>query len=450
MIRLLAAVLVLSAACPPVALARKVKVDGTLCVGQGAGSLLTATPERREALLATMADLGWTTLRVDFRWAAAEPSRGDDQLAIYDDLVTRAQAYGLKLIGVLTYGAPWAAAGSGGDEFYPPDDPADFANFAGRAARRFKRRVAAWEIWDAPNASGLTWKPATDAARYAVLAQAAAKAIRKADRKATVVTGGLASFEDLATYGSEWAFLDAAKRGRASFLNPFKAAGLQPYTYLAAAPEVDANGATSSLDHLIDAFRLRLVRLKVKRLAPWATAIGWPTSTTAPGVSEEEQARFLVRAATIALSDQVEKLCWTALSDDADAATTPQASFGLLRSGTGLPLDPKPAYTAAKVFAELTKNTRFVDDLRGRLELPNDAYAFSFQGVTKGIVTTVIVAWSTGAPVEVRLPVDALAANKIQAISILGEVTEKPKEALVVPLTLGPSPVYVVTKENAA
>ena len=446
--RLLAVAVLVALAVPPVALARKPKVDGILCVGQGAGSLLNATPERRESLLATLADLGWTTLRVDFRWAAAEPSRGDDQLALYDDLVARAQANGVRLIGVLTYGAPWAAAASGGDEFYPPDDPADFARFAAAAARRFKGRVAAWEIWDAPNASGLTWKPVADAARYAVLAQAAAKAIRKVDRKVTVVTGGLASFEDLATYGSEWAFFAAAKKARASFLNPFKAAGLQPYTYLASAPEVDANGTVSSVDHLIDAFRLRLVRAKAKRLAPWATAIGWPTSTTAPGISEEDQARYLVRAATIALSDQIEKFCWTALSDDEGAATIPEASFGLIRPGTTLPLDPKPAYTAAKVFAQLLAGARFVDDLRGRLELDNDAFAFSFQGVKQGIVTTVVVAWATHDGVDVHIPIDALSPNKIQVVSMLGDVTEKPKDALVAPLTLGPSPVYVITKAN--
>jgi hypothetical protein len=59
-----------------------------------------------------------------------------------------------------------------------------------------------------------------------------------------------------------------------------------------------------------------------------------------------------------------------------------------------------------------------------------------------------VVAWATHDGVDVHIPIDALTPNKIQVVSMLGDVTEKPKDALVAPLTLGPSPVYVVTKAN--
>src|SRR5262249_55624286 len=174
----------------------------------------------------------------------------------------RASAHGVKLLGILDYGNAWASnAAPAGDDRYPPDDPATFAAFAGTAAKRYRRRVAGWEVWNEPNnsLSGF-WKPAPDPAAYARLAKAAAKALRRADHKAQVVTGGLAPTFDIVTYGRDYGFFTAATMAKPSWFRRFTAAAIHPYTFLQAPPpEDDAPPTAPSVAHQLRDFRDRLV-----------------------------------------------------------------------------------------------------------------------------------------------------------------------------------------------
>src|SRR5262249_55892028 len=172
----------------------------------------------------------------------------------------RAAGTGFRLLAILDCGVDWAAAAAPpGDDRYPPDDPATFASFAAEAAARYRGRVQAWEIWNEPNnsLSGF-WKPAPDPGGYARLAKAAAAAIVRADRKATIVTGGLAPTFDLLLYQRDWGFFTEASKAERRWFRRFDAAALHPYTLMQAPPpEQDNLPLGPSVPHQISDFRDR-------------------------------------------------------------------------------------------------------------------------------------------------------------------------------------------------
>lgn len=76
--------------------------------------------------------------------------------------------------------------------FAPPDDPEDFAAWAGEFARRFGEHVQYYFIWDEPNLSSHWGQQPVNAAEYAAILSATARTIRTADGDAVVVAAPLA------------------------------------------------------------------------------------------------------------------------------------------------------------------------------------------------------------------------------------------------------------------
>jgi hypothetical protein len=144
--------------------------------------LVASGEKTRARTLAELKALGADTLRIEFRWREIAPSPGartkphfdaSDPAAYqgalaaypgfgqYDDLVRRANALGLRIIGTITGDAPrWATAGGKGGSFananykVKADDYADYAravarryagNFGGLPAIRY------FTIWNEPN-----------------------------------------------------------------------------------------------------------------------------------------------------------------------------------------------------------------------------------------------------------------------------------------------------------
>ncbi|HLK10836.1 MAG TPA: hypothetical protein VKW76_05610 [Candidatus Binatia bacterium] len=445
--------LLLVAAAP--AAARHVPVHDALCVSVSAGPLLGASAVAREAYLGALDDLGWRGLRTDFTWTALEPARGAFAFADYDDLVSRASAHGIGVLGILDYGNPWAAPQApAGDDHYPPADPADFAAFAGAAARHFAGRVAAWELWNEEN-NPTFWKPAPDPGTYARLALLAARAIHAAGARVPVATGGLAPTFDFLAYHQDWGFLAAAAAAHRGWLRGFDAAAVHPYTFLQTpAPEFDTNAIGPSVPHQLADFRARLAAAGGGRLPVWVTEMGWYTAPDSgtplfpPGVSEDDQARYLVRGTALALAAGAERVCWYTLTDFANFLHDKEAAFGLLRwnpdPAPGA-LVPKPAYTAARTFAAILGDTRFGRDLSARLGVEAaGGYALAFRGRAR----TVLLLWAPGAAVPLRLT----PSGRVRAARVIaqdGTVTALDARAPIT-LTLGPSPVYLELEEGDA
>ncbi len=97
----------------------------------------------------------------------------------------------------------------------------------------------------------------------------------------------------------------------------------------------------------------------------------------------------------------------------------------------------------SRTLAHTLGRTSFLQDLRTQLKLPSGAYAYSFQAFNLGL--TVVVLWSTVDGVQANVPVSASVARATK-IAIDGTATDAglPDK---VPLTLGPTPVYVMLEE---
>jgi hypothetical protein len=185
----------------------------------------TAQPER-ERILDTIKAAGGTWVRFDMWWGSIERSRGQWTWGDFDRLIDSINRRGLRMLAVLQSPPGWANGGR--DQFYPPTDPADFARFAGAAARRYSARgLHHWEIWNEPNIP--LWKPVPDPARYTTLLKAAYGAIHSADPEATVISGGLAPAPDDATHMDPTRFLQQMYDAGAS--GHFDAFGYHPYYY---------------------------------------------------------------------------------------------------------------------------------------------------------------------------------------------------------------------------
>ena len=147
-------------------------------------------------LISSLGSPGKVSARVTYYWSDIEPTEGNWQFAVYDDLVTRATNANIPLLGILAYamkrvsvaaadlqGDPWALS------FCPPDDISQFATFAGTVAARYPQ-VQYWEVWNEPNTTYF-WRPSPDPARYVQLLKLSYAAIKAANPKAVIVLGGL-------------------------------------------------------------------------------------------------------------------------------------------------------------------------------------------------------------------------------------------------------------------
>lgn len=133
-------------------------------------------------------------------WSDMEATRGTFDpllLSTYQDQFGRLTAAGVKPV-VVVLGAPSWANGSS-DRLVPPLHASDFGTFVGTLASRLRGKVAAYEIWNEPDAPAF-WHPNPDVAQYAALLEAAHPAVKAADPNAMVVAGP--------TTGNDYAWID--------------------------------------------------------------------------------------------------------------------------------------------------------------------------------------------------------------------------------------------------
>jgi hypothetical protein len=196
-------------------------------------------------------------------------------------------------------------------------------------------------------------------------------------------------------------------------------------------------------------FRDRLTESRASRLPLWLTELGWHTAPESgtplfpPGVSELDQARFLVRSTVLALSQLAERVCWYTLLDYPNFATDKEHAFGLFRyqpAPTAATLDPKPAYHAARTLASVLGATRFSKDMRVALGVPPDGYAFAFRSGKPRRIVFVLWAVREGVPLDIGITGGGLAVHRVEMDGTVIDLG-KPER---IDLVLGPTPFYLV------
>jgi hypothetical protein len=261
-----------------------------------------SNPAKWDRPLSEIRLAGIGSVRSDAFWAWAEPSapRGgvhDYRWTMLDAEAGALARHDLEWLPVIDYSTTWAS--KNGSEYAPPDDPEDYASYAGAFARRYGRGGTFWaehpelapkpvetyEIWNEPNVVHF-WRPNGDPARYAELYARARAAIRAVDPSADVIVGGIVA---------DPGYLRAMFEARPELRGNVDGLGIHPY----GATVEDVVRNTIALRQAFDSVGERGVPLHV-------TEIGWPTHGTGwvPPIPDELRAQALaITADGLARSD---------------------------------------------------------------------------------------------------------------------------------------------------
>ncbi len=219
--------------------------------------------------IARMQDLGVEYARFDFDWKMIEASDDVFTFSVYDSILAKLEAAGIKTVGILDYGNSWSDP-TGGDTV----EIDRFADFTLNTVRHFKDKVRYWQIWNEPN-NQLFWGRVPDAGNYTKLLKAAYSAAKQADLDAVVVIGGLVGngLDEYIYYSGGTPLIFASR----DFLPGVYAAGGKGYFDVAAIhPYIYATAidSTASLEAGISAGRALLAANGDGSMEMWITELG--------------------------------------------------------------------------------------------------------------------------------------------------------------------------------
>lgn len=133
--------------------------------------------------LKLIAQLHVSYLRLEFPRPLIEPRKGVFDWRRADYIVNRAHKYGVKLLPLLLYTPSWDGA-----TLSSPPSVEGWRGFVSAVARRYRKTVAVYDLWDEPDSS-LYWTG--DAGDYVrTVLKPGYQAIKAANRRARVVLGG--------------------------------------------------------------------------------------------------------------------------------------------------------------------------------------------------------------------------------------------------------------------
>jgi polysaccharide biosynthesis protein PslG len=317
-----------------------------LCVARS----LTAGSSQLDLSLSILQEMGVTSLRGTIHWDRVEPSPGNFDWSGYEPVVDALAERGIDQLVMLAYGNPWASSDPEADIFYPPDDPADFAAYAGATAEHFAGRTTRYEIWNEQNAGYRFWKPGLDGdpQAYGELFAAAADAVHAADPAATVWIGGTFFHEQFITGAINYLAAMPQEAWDAA-----DGLAFHPYTFYppAVPPEYAGPSETSLADGeipLVDMIaELRAVAAAAGRpdLPLAVTEFGWPSWGD---VDLAEQADWAERSVLLGLSQGVGTWCgYTIFNREPGAA---EDRFGMAEpDGTLTPYGERMQHLATEL-----------------------------------------------------------------------------------------------------
>ena len=397
----------------------------------------------RAFALSALQQAGIHHARADLLWDVVEPTRGAFDFSSYHAKVDGFTSAGVTALPILCYGNPWANAMPGSDTV-PPDDPADFATYAGTAATEFRAALPAYEIWNEENLGFRFWQPREQPDAYGELLADASAKVRAADPGAKVVLGGLID-HGLINKDAE-TFLQLLYRAHPQIGAAYDVLAFHPYMEYppAIAPEVDdAANDEVAVARMVAQLRAVLAYYGDDPNRPiWATEIGWPTYKT---VDEELQARWLVRSLLLLAGAGVERVYWYTLFDGPNpTAYPPEDAFGLFHyddpgDGTFAPT-PKLAWTALSNLIATASTLAVTADVSAQLAgAPPDAHAYVLSDPSGASARRVTVVWRTddaAPPVMIAVPVGQ---GPLQVVDLVGQPL-----AASATVPLSGRPVYVI------
>ena len=318
----------------------------------------------------------WVRIFID--WTAFDETRTAERLRAY-------KAAGINTLVVVSY-TP-AEYRSGPTKIFPPDNPVHYGNFIEHVATHHGEFIDAYEMWNEPDES-IHFAGGPKPELYVPLLQQGYNAVKRADRTATVVTGGMV--------GNNFDFLDAIyKLGGKGY---FDAVGV--HTDLACerdAPEAQYRDEQGRIGrYTFTGYREVAATMADhgEQKPIWMTEMGWPTPNAecyfagAPmagkegepgGVDYPTQADFLRRGFECMQGDGLVGVAFWFSLQDIDNSKNHENRFGLIDS-RGV---AKPSFGAMQSWAANPTGTdrcgEPVDRTPPSVELqwPPDGFAFS-------------------------------------------------------------------------
>jgi len=286
-----------------------------------------------------------------------------------------------------------------------------YARYCVEVVRHYGQQIQAVEIWNEYN-GGFAKGPATEdrVRTYARMLHRAYAALKR-ERPDLLVLGG-------STAGLPFPYIE--RLAEAGALRSMDALSIHPYR---------ESDPPESLEPAIRRLQALLARHSPARPIPiWVTEIGWvarpPGDKSAPGVDEETQAAYLVRAFALLLSSGVERVYWYQLREHGV-----DVGLGLLRADKGY--SPKPAYAA---FTTLLAQLEGVRSLV-REPAPEGVYAYRLDRGDSAPATRLL--WSL-------TPRSISAAGAKRVIHIDGKSEPAPER-----IELSGTPLFLETQDAA-
>ncbi len=399
--------------------------------------------EEKNQLLDAAQDLGVKWSREEISWANLEPDKpGVYNWAAIDPWINQLVARGIKIVGTIQTTPYWASGvpKSATDWYwYTPSDPNDFISFAAAAAAHYRGKIDTWEIWNEPDVD-ITFKcnGCNKPLVYAQMLGGSYKAIKRINPNATVLIGGL-SIHDYNNGGM--AFLDKVVAASGGKLN-FDVLSIHPYMPDRPPESTDPRTIVQNFPYRLDMSYKWLQAHGAPNKEIWITEDGYSTCVCGTlGVSEDEQARRLVRLNVIAMgAPNVTRFDYFQLKDKFNAGPTDLwGNMAIMRND----MSPKPAYAAYRYLTRQLEGATFqkqgplMRSVANRWQPQFDRYDYIFN--RNG--DTVHVLWLTSGQETVSVPVSQANAqvsdymgNKIEATASNGQVA----------VTISESPIYIV------
>lgn len=286
---------------------------------------------------------GVRTVRTLVRWRTVEPSQGEFDWTLTDQLIRSASEHGLEVLPFV-YGSPsWVST----DERRPPLGSADrraaWRAFLTQLVERYgpggtftrttsSSPVDRWQIWNEPNFE-FYWSPAPSPTGYMRLLRISARAIRAVDPKAEILTAGLPPIRSGIPW---WDFLESmysTPHAKAAF----DTLAIHPYSENVA-----------DLKRQLEMAREVMVEHGDEKTPLAVTEIGWSSGSPRQRmvVGERRQAENLTRSFAVAATPQyrVSDILWYTWRDS--MITEPFCPFCPEAGLFGFGDRPKPSWAA--------------------------------------------------------------------------------------------------------
>ena len=312
-------------------------------VGISDSDIYGMSPDDVNRTFDLMTATGIRNVRLMMPWAGMEPNPGQYDFGQVDLMVDAANARGMSVLGTLVSSPGWAVDPGLPAVSTPPASAATYGDFAGAVASHFRGRVAAYEIWNEPNAvaSWTSGPQGPEPAVYAGLLKAAYPKIKGADPSALViggVVGAVVSFFALTM--DPVTFIEQMYAAGAK--GSFDALSFHPYQYttMFSAGGNLANSPILQVAALHD--RMSANGDGGKKI--WATEYGEPTSSVDEATQAAYLTDFLAKWRTLPYAGPA--YVYTT-RDRNTGSGAPDDTFGLYRSDW----TPKPAQSAVQALA---------------------------------------------------------------------------------------------------